>query len=144
MRSFYENEKLERIMNGAVAGQGTSYSDTVDMLGHDSVTLVFAAGAIAGTGTIAVTAQQGSESGGGDAADLDEAVVNFTDAAGDKLALIEIYRPRERYVRLKVVRAVANSVIDGAFAILRDPKNIPVTQSSDIVGSVILSSPAEV
>jgi hypothetical protein len=143
MRSFYENEKLDRIMNGAVAGQGTSYSDAIDVLGHDSVTLVFAAGAIVATGTIVVTAQQGSEANGGDAADLAAAVVNFTAADGEKLALIEIYRPRERYVRLKVVRAVANSVIDGAFAILRDAKKIPITQSSDVVGSVILGSPAE-
>lgn len=143
MRSFSENEKLERLMNGAAAGQGTTNGDLLDTLGYDSVTFIGLIGAVDPTGTVQMKIQQGREAGGGDMADLSGATADLSADDDDKLLLVEIYRPRERYVRPVIVRATADSAIDGVVAILRDPQRMPVVQPTDVGDSALVASPAE-
>lgn len=143
MKSFYENEKIERLINGAVAGTGTTNGDVLDTQGFDTVTFVAPLGAIDATGTVTLKIQQGDESDGSDMADLSGATASADASDDNKLLCVEIYRPRERYLRPVLTRGVANSVIDGAIAILRDPQDIPVTRSSDEADYTIVAAPAE-
>jgi hypothetical protein len=131
-------------MNGSAAGQDTSYSTPVDTKDCDSVVLLLAIGAIAASGTITLTAQGGAASNGSDAVNLEGSEIEFVADDANKIAQIEIHRPQHRYNRLKIVRETANSVIDGGFAILRDPKEIPITIDSTVKSALILASPDEV
>ena len=97
MRSFLENERVVRIANGAVAGHGdTVTTDTLDTAGFDSVTIIAAIGAVDPTGTILMTVQQGAQSGGGDAADLEGATAAATTVpVSAKLTLRPTNRPNQ-------------------------------------------------
>ena len=143
MRSFKENEQLERIMNGVAAGQAANNSDVLDTRGFDSVTIVALIGAVTATGTVTMKIQQGTESGGGDMADLEGTSVALTASDDDKMLAVEIYRPQERYLRAVVTTATADGVIDGVIAILRDPHKIPVTQGSDVAAFELHAAPDE-
>lgn len=143
MRTFTETERVEQILDALATGQDTDYTDVVDTDGFDSVTMLLLLGAIADTGTVTVTAQQGTLSNGSDMADLSGSGLSAATADDNGVLQSEIYRPRERYVRWKIVRATADSDICGAVAILRDPQNMPVTLSDDIADSEHLTVPAE-
>ena len=137
MRSFIENERVERSMNAVAAGADDTQAGTaIDTAGFDSIAFVVALGAIVATGNGTIKLQQGALSNGTDAADLEDASIAFTDADANKVFVLECYRPREQYVRPAIVRAAdANVTIDGAIAILRDPQDLPVTQG-DAVGEL--------
>lgn len=52
-----------------------------------------------------------------DAADLEGSLVGpLADADGNKLLVLDVHRPRERYVNCVVNRATGNAVIDGVIA----------------------------
>ncbi len=143
MRSFKENEKVERIATPAASAQATVTTDVVDTQGFDSVVLTALLGTIAATGTVVATAQQGDESNGSDMASLSGATASADASDDNKLLSIELYRPTKRYVRLSIARGTANSAVDGAIAILRDPQDMPVTRSSDEADYTFLAAPAE-
>ncbi len=143
MRSFKENEQLERIMNGVASGIGANNSDVLDTRGFDSVTIIALIGTVAVTGTVTMKIQQGAESDASDMADLTGTSVVLTDTDDNKMLAVELYRPRERYVRAVVTTVTAAGVIDGVVAVLRDPHQIPVTQGSDVAAFELHAAPAE-
>jgi len=132
MRSFIENERVERSMNAVAAGAGDTQAGTaINTAGFDSITFIVALGAIVATGNGTIKLQQGAQSNGSDAADLAGASIDFTAADANKIFILECYRPQEQYVRPAIVRAAdANVTIDGVIAILRDPQTLPVTRRS--------------
>lgn len=138
-----ENERLERIMDSVAAGQAATNSAVLDTSGFDSVTVFCALGAIVATGTVIMKIQGGAESDGGDMADLADTSVAATSDDDEGILAVELYRPREQYIRAVVTTATANGEIDGVFAVLRDPQAIPITQSSDIIAFELHASPAE-
>lgn len=136
--------KVTRCINGAAAGTGTSNGSSVDMKGYKSVTFVALIGSITATGTVTLKAQQSSDDGSADAfADLEGTAVVYTDADGNKVAILELSSPRERYVRPVLVRATANAVIDGVLAIQTEADAEPVTHSTTVVASEFHHAPAE-
>lgn len=144
MRSFKENEKVTRVSNAVGTGQGTTNCTGVDNKDFDSITYLAMLGTIDPTGVVTLKVQQSSDDGSSDAyADIAGASAVAGAADDNKILAIEIYRPRERWTRAVIVRTVADSVIDGALAIQRDPKEIPVTQSASIIEFDLLGGPAE-
>jgi len=135
--------RFQKVSNGAADGQGTTTSDEVDMAGFDSVAFIVSIGAITATGTVTVHAEQDVITGMGGAADLAGSAQAYTAADSNKLLILEINRPLERFVRCICVRAVANAVLNGIYAVKRQSKNRPVTQCPTVVASKILLSPAE-
>ena len=103
------------------AGQATSVSSVIDTNGYDAVMFVTALGTVSATGVItqtflsspdniiaAVTMKVGTT-----------AISLIGTAAMTKTAMtIDIYRPTQRYLTVQTITSVANSVIDGMFAIL--------------------------
>jgi hypothetical protein len=143
VRDFKSNVVLKRIKAAVAAGQTTQVSDVVDTNGYDSVILVAMIGSIADTGTVVVQAQQGDLSNGNDQANIEApSAVSFTASDDNKVATIEINRPKSRYVCLSIARGTADSAIDGCIALLTDPTTVPVTRDTTTeVGCLSLHAP---
>jgi len=69
--------------------------------------------------------------------------VTVADSDDNKITIIEVVHPRERYLRTIVSRATANSTVDGILAVLSHPSKMPTTQDSTVQESESHASPAE-
>jgi len=111
------------------------------MKGFDAVTFIASIGAIVSTGTVTLKAQQSDDDSS--FADLEGTAVAYTDADDNKLAVLEITSPRERYVRPVVVTATANGTIDCVLAIQTSADAEPITNGSTVVSTEQHLAPAE-
>lgn len=140
--------KITRIYAGAAAGFGdTLSSDILDMTGFEGVMFIASFGDNAATATIALSAQQDTDSAGGTMATLSGTAVNYTCAAADAdndLLVLDVYKPTERYVRAQITRGVANSVVNDIVAIQYGAMKTPITQGATVLDSELYVSPAEV
>lgn len=137
--------KAVRVLNFTAAGTGdTINSSSVDMQGFGAVQFVVLFGAILATGTNKVKAQQSGDDGSADAfADLKGTGIDLADTDDNKVAVLDIDKPLERYVRCTVVRGVANTTIDGIIAILYEPNVEPITDDTSVAGSEQHHAPVE-
>ena len=134
--------KVTRVSNAVAAGTATTNCSSVDMKGFDGVTFIVSVGAIVATGTVTVKAQQSEDDSS--FADLEGTAVAYTDADDNKVAILEITKPRERYVRPVVITATANGTIDSVIAIQTSADAEPITHdSTTVVGSEQHLAPAE-
>ncbi len=77
-------------------------------------------------------------------ADLEGTDVAIADDDDNKLAVLDVYRPQERYVRLVVNRATQNAVIDGVIALQYKGRKAPVTHDvTTVAGAELHVSPDE-
>ena len=134
--------KITRVSNAVAAGTATTNCSSVDMKGYNDVTFVCAIGAIEATGTVTLKAQQSTDDSS--FADLEGTAIAYTASDDNKLAILEVTSPRERYVRPVVVTATANGTIDSVIAVQSSADAEPVTHdSSTVVGSEQHLAPAE-
>ena len=130
-----------------VAGTSTPLSSTVvDTAGAESVRFIVGFGAITSGGAQSVEVQQGAASNMSDGADLLGTNVTVVDTDDNRLVIIEVVHPRERYLRTQINRATQNSVIDFEIVELYYPRKAPVTQDTDTIvaaGVQVHASPAE-
>jgi len=145
MHTFLENAKAARVMTAQAAGtDDTLTGSSVDTKGFGRVVFVAALGAVVATGTAKLKAQQSSDDGAADAfADLLGTSVAGADDDDNKLLILEISNPRERYIRPALVRATANVTVDSITAFLLEPNEAPVTQDTTVANSEIHHAPAE-
>ena len=69
--------------------------------------------------------------------------VSVADTDDNKCAVLEIYRPTNRYVRPVVTRATQNATIDSIVAILFNGRVSPVALDTSLVAaSKVVASPA--
>jgi hypothetical protein len=137
--------KATRVVNGAVAGTGTTNGSSVDMQGFGACQFTFLIGAITAGGSVTCKVQQSSDDGSSDSfTDLLGTAIALSDADGDKVAVIDVVEPLERYLRPVIVRADENAVIDGVVAQQYWPSVEPVVHDSVTVeSSEFHASPAE-
>ena len=138
----HESERSLLTLGAAAAvSAGTAVNGSViDMAGYDGV-LIFCAIATANAGNY-LTAQGGEASNLSDAADLAGSKV-IVDSNGD-VAILDIAKPRERYIRGNVVRGGANTATGEMYYLRYNASSKPAT--NDIVNEqnlVRLLSPAE-
>jgi hypothetical protein len=140
-----KSTKITRVLNATAGGFGdTITTDSVDMKGFESVTFLVALGACAGTATGVVKAQQSADDGAVDSfADLLGTGIAYDADSDNKLVLLEVVNPLERYVKCAIARAAANSAIDAIIAIQSGPALEPIVQGSTVIGSELHASPAE-
>ncbi len=139
--------KVTRVYAGAVAGFGdTLSSDILDMTGYEGVMLIADLGDQAATAVATLTAQQDTDAAGGTMATLTGSVAHtFAAADGDDdLLVLDVYKPTERYIRAQLQRATANITVKSIIAIQYGAMKAPVTQSTTVLDSDLLVSPAEV
>lgn len=115
----------------ATTGAGTSEvdGDIIDMQNYEGVIWICKFGTAA-TGN-QLQAQQGADSGMSDAADLIGTLT--TVGSSDEIVYLDLYRPRERYVRCQVQRGTSTT-IDWCIAIQYGPKKLPV--DNDVAGTI--------
>lgn len=150
MHNLSKSVKYERVtVDGTnyVLSAGTTdvNSGVVDTQGYEGVAFVAQVGAIAANGAVTVKAQQDTASNMATAADIAGTSQGATaDTDDNKLIVVDIYRPQERYVRLAITRGDSgNSTIDSLIAIKYLPQHKPVTQGTDVYGVEVFNSPAE-
>ena len=145
MLNFTKDCKLTRVSNAVAAGtDDTTSCAVVDMQSFGSCTFIAAFGTITATAVTTVKVQQGAVANMSDAADLAGTSISVAADDDNQIVAVEVVEPQERYVRLQIVRATANVVIDGVIAVQCNPKIAPVTHdATTVVGTELHASPAE-
>lgn len=125
--SLLKNAKVTKVKATQSSAGTTVDSDSVDMQGYEGVAFLVSLGT-ANSGNF-ITAQQSSDDASSDA---------FTNLKGSKVSsdgtstdlLLEVYQPRERYVRCHVDRSGANSTVEAMWAIQFNPRKAPIDNAS--------------
>ncbi len=142
--NFSKNIKITPAITSANGVAGTSDIDgaTLDMSGYEGVLMVCVFGVITGSAVTTIHAEQDSASGMGTAADLLGTSQTVADDDDGETFYIDLYRPRERYVRLAVPRATQNAVVASATYYQYGASDMPITHGSTVQGETHIS-PAE-
>lgn len=138
-------EKVLRVMNGVAAGTSAQTSDAIDTAGYEGVKIYSLFGAITSGAATSVKVQQSSDDAAADAyADLAGTSITVADDDDNQLTVHDIFRPRERYLKVVISRATQNAVIDGIVAVLYGARKQPTSDdSTDVVSREVHVSPAE-
>ena len=115
---------------------------TLDMSGFEGVLCIVTFGTITATAVTSIKAQQGADSGLSDAADLAGTAQVVADNDDEKVFYIDLFSPRERYVRVVVDRGTANAVVASAEYIQYGPRKAETTHATGVAGETHVS-PAE-
>jgi hypothetical protein len=143
MMNLAQNVKITRALNAVAAGQTVQNGAVIDMANFEGVVFLAAFGALDAGAVTGLKVQQGLQANLSDAADLAGAALAIADTADNKLLVLDVFRPAERYVRAVVTRGAADAVIDGVIAIQYGPRVLPVTQDATVAGIETHVSPAE-
>ncbi len=134
--------KTTRVSNAVAAGSADEDTSSVDMLDYEGVRFEVAFGAIAGSAVTSIRAGQSADDSS--FADLLGSDITVADTDDNKLFILDIWRPIDRFVRCTVKRATQNSTIDSVVAVQYGPRVSPPTNDSSTVGGQeIHTSPAE-
>jgi hypothetical protein len=125
------------------AGASDVTSDVVDAGGFDALRFVVGFGTITAGAATSIKLQQGAEPNLSDATDLAGSKVIVADTGDNKVAIVDVFRPQKRYLRLVTNRATQNSAIDFALCELYRADTEPVTQDATVIAAEIHASPAE-
>lgn len=136
--NMLKDAKIMRVENSAVAGTSTLVSDIVDMRGYDSICFVAILGDVTSGSVLELHAKENSAnstSGSTELAGNAGGTAGASDA-DNKLLVLDVQKPRERYVYCELERASQNAVVDGIIAILYNSHERPLaTQDSTVYDS---------
>lgn len=123
----------------ATASAGTEIlTDAIDMQGFDGV-LIMCTMATANAANH-LKGQQ-CDTSGGTYADLAGSAV--TPGADGDVLILDLFQPRERYIKGSVIRAGADTQVGEIYVVQYKGKKRPEDNNSGIYNSVLLQSPAE-
>jgi hypothetical protein len=125
------------------AGTTNVSSDIVDTSDYDAVRFIIGFGAIVSGAAVSIKVQQNNVNSGTGMADLAGSAITVADTDDNKIAITDIIRPQETFLRLATLRATQNSTIDFVIAELYRARKKPAVQDSTVISSEILVSPAE-
>lgn len=135
---------------GAPIAAGSSIdgnSDRIDMAGYEGVIFVAPITDSVNTGVATLTIEQSTADADGAMAALAGAVATVTSAGDDdingQLLIVDVHRPRERYVQAVRTSATANIAYGNVTAILYGKRKLPITDHATVSASAAVSSPAE-
>ncbi|MFH0914826.1 MAG: hypothetical protein V1912_00055 [bacterium] len=116
----------------------------LDMSGFEGVLMVVKFAAIAAGAVTSIKAQQDTAVGGGTMADLVGTGITVAANDDDQIFIIDLVKPRERYVRLVIDKDAANNTAESAIYIQYGAHKKPVVQTvTDAVTYERHVSPAE-
>ena len=143
-----QNVKTKRIQpdgSGYTVAAGTTdvNSDIVDTAGFEGVRFIVAWGAIVSGAVTSFKVQQNDVNSATGMADLTGSNITVADTDDNKLSITDIFKPRERYIRLAFDRGTQNATIDGVIVELYEPRTLPVTQDTTVQSAEQWVSPAE-
>lgn len=131
----------------AAANNTDSNSDIIDMTGFDGVVFIGSVTDSVATGVATLKAEQSATNADGGMAALSGASAAATcavnDDLNDKLLVLEVVRPADRYVQAVRTSATANIAFGSLIAILYKERKLPITADSTILASTAVITPAE-
>jgi hypothetical protein len=144
INSLLKECKILKVEDSSDAGVTVLTTDIVDMQGFSAVCFIIKLGAVVDAGTILATLYQDTAAAMGTEAAVDNTVgIATTSTDSEQVLVLDVIKPKERYLRLKVARTTQNSTVDSIIAILYNPARIPVTQPATVDASTLSVSPAE-
>lgn len=146
MSNLLYDAKFIVVETSAVAGTSTLTTDVVDTLGFQSIAFVAMLGGVTDTSVLALTAKGNSaDSVSSPTPTTYAGAATFTAGASDaanKLMIVDIEKPRDRYVFATLARGTANAVVNGIIAILYNGEIRPTVQGSTVLVSTHTNDPA--
>jgi len=143
--AVYETSRtvLNRVSNAVAVGTTTITSASVDMQDWQGCRFIVIWGAIT-DGSPSMKVRQGTVTGMSDGADLAGTLAAPALTDDNKLTIVDVYRPQERFLDCVVARGGATgAVIDAIIAEQYDPRVMPATQDADVAVAEKHTSPAE-
>lgn len=142
--NFLTETALHVVSAAVAAGQTLVTSDVVDTQDYDSVAFVVLLGDVTDTAKLTLTGVTN------DTADTVDPValanpVTFTAGAADadnKLMVIDLHMPRQRYAYVTLARATANAAVNGIIAILYNSHERPQGLTADVIAGQFINDPA--
>jgi hypothetical protein len=146
MMSFLKECKIVPVENSVAAGQATTVGEIVDTAGFQCACFIYKLGTVTDGAAITLKIYQGSDATVSDVAELAGASAAIATASGDseQRLVVDVIKPRERYLRPTIVTATQDVGIDDAICVLYNPDVIPVTQPATVEVGTLVVSPAEV
>jgi len=146
MMSFLKECKIITVENSVAAGQATTVGEIVDTQGYDSACFVYKLGAVTDGAAVTLKIYQGTDATVSDVAEMSgaSAAIAAASSDSDQLLVVDVIKPRERYLRPTIVTATQNVEIDSAFCILYNSTLKPITQPTTVDVGTLVVSPAEV
>jgi hypothetical protein len=133
-----------KISVGLAYGTGNADREggVIDMAGWDGLLVIAQFGAVATGGVNSIKMQQGTNGTVTDAADLAATKVAVADDDDSKIKYIDIYQPRERYLRAVVDKDATNACAETVTYIQYRSRELPATHGTGVAGEAHLA-PAE-
>lgn len=135
------SSKVTVLSSGVVAGTTDVDPTGVDMTGYEAVLFLVTFSTITSGAVTSVKAQQSSDDSTYN--DLLGSAQTVADTADDKVFIIDVINPSDRYVKPYIDRATQNAVVSSIVAIQYNPRLMPAVDDSSVGGSVVLASVAE-
>lgn len=133
-----------RSHNAVAAGTTASNGAAIDCSDCEGVMFVAQFGTLTATAVTGIKAQQSDDNAGSDDyTDLEGSAQAIADTGSNKCLVLDVYRPRKRYVRAVVTRGTANAVIDGVIAIKYGLRKLAPSLDTTVAAKKQVSSPAE-
>lgn len=147
MMNLAKQVSVVRHSNAVAAGTTDIEPSTgIDMANYDGVMFLIAFGTITANAVTSVKVQQSDDSAGSpdSFSDLEGTSITVADDDDNKIAIIDVYRPEKRYLRVVVDRGTQNAVLDSISAIRYNPRVLPATHdATTVLGHKVHATPAE-
>lgn len=143
-RNLFKGSKQIVLSTGVVAGStDITTLAGVDTAGYAGVLFLVQLGTLTANQATSLRGQYSNDDAAADPYSDIEGSSTGAAADGDagKLLVLDIAKPKKRYVKPIIKRATANAVITSVIAILYNPATEPVAASSSISKSKTLASP---
>jgi len=146
--NLLKNMKIQEVLAPvALADDTDENSDRLDMANWDGVIFIIPITDSVATGVVTITVEQNTADSDSGMAALSGATATATctvnDDLNNTLLIVEVYRPRERYVQCVVTTGTANVAVGNMIAIQYRGRKAPVTQPASVQASTLVASPAE-
>lgn len=136
--------QIRTALDLAAAASATRNGAEFDMQGFEGVLMIVKFGDIAAGAVTSIKAQQDSATGMAAAADLAGTGISVADDDDNQIFIIDLYRPRERFVRVVVAKDGANNTQEMAFYVGYTDRKLPaaLTLANEVTYELHVS-PAE-
>lgn len=132
--------KAVHVLNSVAAGTSNQTGTHVDMADADGVVFIADIGTLTSTQVTSLKAQGGNLANDSDQADLTGAVTAaMADTDSNKMLILDVYRPSNRYIRPVVQRATANAVINCVIAILYQVDKMPIVDDATVSQHTVIT-----
>jgi hypothetical protein len=145
INNLLNNVLVTRVLGAQADGTGTASSAILDMTGYSGVMFIAKFDDVDNTAVLTLTCQQNTANSASGMATLDGSATYTAEAADadDDLLVLDIVRPRERYVRAQVVIGTGNAILGSIVAIQYGAESVPITQGTTVLDSDTLTDPDE-